>query len=149
MSEIRELLEQYIADSNALYQKKTGIKNALSASLGGTNEIKKDPMHLAFYQNVERCVEELAAEGDQEACTEAFQLLLTEREPSKDLVQRGWLQAAETLALPLVPYVPEAVLRPAWERYGSRYPRRERMPKQQALYRAMAEQLGEPKRRWK
>lgn len=149
MTEIDTLLAQYIADSDELYRKKTGIRTALAASLGGTNEIKKDPMHQKFYDDLKQAVETLAQTGDQEACTQALEVLLQDKQKGHDLVQYGWLMAAETLSIPLVKLVPDEVLRPLWESYGKRYPKRERLPKQEELYRTMAKKLGIPRLKWK
>lgn len=144
MTELEALLNQYKEDSSKLYREKTGIKSALSTSLGGDNEILRDPMHQEFYDNVQKQVEALAAEGDPEACTEAFRLLMAEKKKGNNLVQYNWLLAAETLAVPLVPFVPKEILQPICESYGSRIPKRDRLPKQEELYEAMCRQLGMP-----
>ena len=73
----------------------------------GTNPIKTSGIHQKFYDEVAERVAALAqalkAAPDQAVADAAVQLLLEERPRGKDLTQYGWLSAAQTLAIELLP----------------------------------------------
>lgn len=143
VSALEARINQYISDSDALYRRTAGLKTALSSVLGGGNENKRSPIHPEFYRDMERLVEQLlAAPPSPEEAEQGMKLLLAPREKGKNLVQYGWLTAIEPLAIPLVQYTEPEVLALLWEEYGRRYPKRERMPRQQELYEAMGRRLG-------
>ncbi len=150
---LEELLAAYVKDSDALFRKESGVKNSLKSILGGQNDVKTDPIHVEFFKAVEGTVAELAgqlsAEPDAACAARGMRALLSEKTKGDNLVQYWWLVAAEPLALPLVPFVEPEELRLLWESYGRRYPKRERLPRQQELYAAMAKRLGISKRQWK
>lgn len=135
---------QYRSDSAALDRKTAGLRNALSSVLGGKNENKRSPIHLEFYRDMERLVDELlAAPPSAEQAAQGLRILLSPKEKGTNLVQYGWLCAIEPLAIPLVRYAEPEALAPLCESYGKRWPKRERMPRQQELYETMERRLAE------
>lgn len=85
----------------------------------------------------------LEAVPDQAVADAAVQLLLEERPRGKDLTQYGWLSAAQTLVVPLLPGASREVLRPLYEAYCAAHPRRDRLPKQQELVEALERRLAD------
>ena len=55
----------------------------------------------------------------------------------------GWLSAAQTLAVPLLPGASLEALRPLYAAYCAAHPRRDRLPKQQELVEAMERRLAD------
>ena len=101
-----------------------------------------------------RCYDEVAGRGadlahgledgpDQSVADAAVQLLLEERPRGKDLTQYGWLSAAQTLVVPLLPHASQEALRPLYASYCAVHSKRDRLPKQQELVEAMERRLAE------
>ncbi len=146
LAELEECYRRYLEDSEALVRKKTGFLHAIRSVLG-TNPIKTSGIHQKFYDEVAERVAALAqaleAVPDQAVADAAVQLLLEERPRGKDLTQYGWLSAAQTLAIELLPHASLAALRPLYAAYCAAHPRRDRLPKQQELVEAMERRLAD------
>ena len=146
LAELEECYRRYLEDSEALVRKKTGFLHTVRSVLG-TNPIKTSGIHQKFYDEVAERVAALAqaleAVPGQAVADAAVQLLLEERPRGKDLTQYGWLSAAQTLVVPLLPGASLEALRPLYEAYCAAHPRRDRLPKQQELVEAMERRLAE------
>lgn len=146
LAALEECYRRYLEDSEALVRKKTGFLHAVRSVLG-TNPIKTSGIHQKFYDGVAECVAALArsleAAPDQAVADAAVQLLLEERPRGKDLTQYGWLSAAQTLAIELLPHASLAALRPLYAAYCAAHPRRDRLPKQQELVEALERRLAD------
>lgn len=142
LAELEECYRRYLEDSEALVRKKTGFLHAIRSVLG-TNPIKTSGIHQKFYDEVAALAQALEAVPDQAVADAAVQLLLEERPRGKDLTQYGWLSAAQTLAIELLPHASLAALRPLYAAYCAAHPRRDRLPKQQELVEAMERRLAD------
>ena len=113
----------------------------------GTNPIKTSGIHQKFYDEVAERVAALAqalkAVPDQAVADAAVQLLLEERPRGKDLTQYGWLSAAQTRVVPLLPHASQEALRPLYAAYCAVHSKRDRLPKQQELVEAMERRLAD------
>ena len=146
LAELEECYRRYLEDSEALVRKKTGFLHAIRSVLG-TNPIKTSGIHPKFYDVVAERVAALAqalkAVPDQAVADAAVQLLLEERPRGKDLTQYGWLSAAQTLAIELLPHASLAALRPLYAAYCAVHSKRDRLPKQQELVEALERRLAD------
>ena len=146
LAALEECYRRYLEDSEALVRKKTGFLHAVRSVLG-TNPIKTSGIHQKFYDGVAERVAALAqalkAAPDQTVADAAVQLLLEERPRGKDLTRYGWLSAAQTLVVPLLPGASLEALRPLYEAYCAAHPRRDRLPKQQELVEALERRLAD------
>lgn len=146
LSELEELYRRYLEDSEALFRRKTGFLHAVRSVLG-TNSIKTSGIHQKFYDGVAERVAALAqaldAAPDPALADAAVRLLLEERPRGKDLTQYGWLSAAQTLAIELLPYASLEALRPLYAAYCAAHSKRDRLPKQQALVEALERLLAD------
>ena len=113
LEELEQTYQRYLEESEALFRKGTGFLHAIRSVLG-TNTIKSSAIHQKFYQAVSEHVEQLAAQLEQtpdpELADQAARLLLEERPKGQDVTRYGWLSAAQTLAIPLLPYVTRQTL---------------------------------------
>lgn len=142
LAELEECYRRYLEDSEALVRKKTGFLHAIRSVLG-TNPIKTSGIHQKFYDEVAALAQALEAVPDQAVADAAVQLLLEERPRGKDLTRYGWLSAAQTLVVPLLPGASLEALRPLYEAYCAAHPRRDRLPKQQELVEALERRLAD------
>ena len=146
LAELEECYRRYLEDSEALVRKKTGFLHTIRSVLG-TNPIKTSGIHQKFYDGVAECVAALArsleAAPDQAVADAAVQLLLEERPRGKDLTQYGWLSAAQTLVVPLLPHASQEALRPLYAAYCAVHSKRDRLPKQQELVEALERRLAD------
>ncbi len=146
LAELEECYRRYLEDSEALFRKKTSFLHAVRSVLG-TNSIKTSGIHQKFYDGVAERVaalaQELKAAPDQAVADAAVQLLLEERPRGKDLTRYGWLSAAQTLAIELLPHASLAALRPLYASYCAAHPKRDRLPKQQELVEALERLLAD------
>ena len=146
LEELEHIYQRYLEESEALFRKETGFLNAIRSVLG-TNPIKSSGIHRKFYETVAEHVDELAARLEQtpdpQLADRAARLLLEERPKGQDVTQHGWLSAAQTLAIPLLPYVTRQTLETLQADYCAAHRKRERLPKQIELVEQM-EHLLQP-----
>lgn len=140
LEELEQTYQRYLEESEALFRKGTGFLHAIRSVLG-TNTIKSSAIHQKFYQAVSEHVEQLAAQLEQtpdpELADQAARLLLEERPKGQDVTRYGWLSAAQTLAIPLLPYVTRQTLETLCSDYCAAHRKRDRLPKQVELVRQM------------
>ena len=140
MAELEELYRRYLEESEALFRKGTGFLHAIRSVLG-TNTIKSSGIHRKFYDAVEAQVaqltERLEESPDPLLADRAARLLLEDRPKGQDVTQYGWLSAAQTLALPLLPYVSRDTLEELRDSYCAAHPKRDRLPKPVELIETM------------
>lgn len=144
LEELEQTYRRYLEESEALFRKETGFLHAIRSVLG-TNTIKTSAIHQKFYQAVSERVEQLAARLEQtpdpELADQAARLLLEERPKGQDVTRYGWLSAAQTLAVALVPYVSRQTLEELYPAYCAAHRKRDRLPKQLELIAAMERRL--------
>ena len=129
-------ISAYLEESEALFRKGTGFLNAIRSVLG-TNTIKSSAIHQKFYQAVSEHVEQLAAQLEQtpdpELADQAARLLLEERPKGQDVTRARRLSAAQTLAIPLLPYVTRQTLETLCSDYCAAHRKRDRLPNRWSL----------------
>ena len=140
LEELEHIYQRYLEESEALFRKETGFLNAIRSVLG-TNTIKNSAIHRKFYEAVEEHVAELAARLEQTPdptlADQAARLLLEEHSKGQDVTRYGWLSAAQTLAIPLLPYVARPTLEALRADYCAAHRSRDRLPKQTELVEQM------------
>ena len=132
MQDLKNRYEQYLAEAEKARQR-TGLCDGL---FGMGNDPRKAPCHEAFYEFVAQWVDQfMQTEGD---CGEAARWLLkiadAHRE-QKDIF--GYLYAAQGHALPLIGRMDREQAKELLCWYDSAYPRRERMPVQDQVFKAL------------
>ena len=132
MQDLKNRYEQYLQEAEKARQK-AGLCDGL---FGMGNDPRKAPCHEAFYEFVAHwvgaCVQ---TEGD---CGEAAAWLLKIAEAhreEKDVF--GYLYAAQGHALPLIVRMDREKAKELLCWYESAYPRRDRMPVQDEVYKAL------------
>ncbi len=144
LEELERIYRQYLEESEALFRKGTGFLQAIRSVLG-TNTIKSSPIHQRFYdaaaQQVEQLTERLEQTADPLLADRAVRLLMEERPKGKDLTRYGWLSAAQILAIPLIPYASRETLEELYPVYCRAHPKRDRLPRQEALVEAMEQAI--------
>lgn len=144
LAELEDIYRRYLEESEALFRKGTGFLHAIRSVLG-TNTIKSSGIHRKFYDAVEagvaRLVDCLEGDPDPLLADRAARLLLEDRPKGQDVTQYGWLSAAQTLAIPLLPHVSRDTLEELYASYCAAHPKRDRLPKQVELIATMEGQL--------
>lgn len=140
LEELERIYRQYLEESEALFRKGNGFLHAIRSVLG-TNTIKSSPIHQRFYdavaQQVEQLTERLEQTADPLLADQAVRLLMEERPKGSDVTRYGWLSAAQTLAIPLLAYASRETMEELYPIYCRAHPRRDRLPRQEALVEAM------------
>lgn len=145
LAELEEIYRHYLEESEALFRKGTGFLHAIQSVLG-TNTIKSSGIHRKFYDAVEaqvaQLVERLETSPDPLLADRSARLLLEDRPKGQDVTQYGWLSAAQTLAVPLLPFVSRETLEELYASYCAAHPKRDRLPRQVELIETMEGQLA-------
>lgn len=110
---------------------------------------KKDPCHMAFYENVAGWIDDFCATSPTaEAAAEAL-LLMLEAPAGQEKKDSYWMMfAALGLARKMVPLLDKAGAEAAFVRMGELYPAHLRMPAQEQLYRDLKRKAGQTNRFW-
>ena len=144
LAELEQIYQKYLEESQALFRKETGFLHAIRSVLG-TNTIKQSAIHQKFYdgvaEQVARLTEQLEQSPDAILADRAARLLLEDPPKDQDLTRHGWLSAAQTLAVALVPYVSRQTLEELYPVYCAAHRKRDRLPKQLELIAAMERRL--------
>lgn len=145
LAELEEIYRHYLEESEALFRKGTGFLHAIQSVLG-TNTIKSSGIHRKFYDAVEAQVGQLVAQlevsPDPLLADRSARLLLEDRPKGQNVTQYGWLSAAQTLAVPLLPFVSRETLEELYASYCAAHPKRDRLPRQVELIKTMEGQLA-------
>jgi hypothetical protein len=140
--QLRRLFDQYILDSDQLFRSHSGVLSSLK-SLFGNNEVKKHPMHQAFFDDVSSCVQTLAdrlAEmPDEEVARQAAELLLTPKPNGRNVSQIWWLMTTELTGPLVLPYVAKEDVKVLRDNYKKGYRKSAMLPKQREIYDFMCE----------
>ena len=105
---------------------------------GWGDDPKKHPCHMQFYEAVEDWVRAFAAaEPGQEAVWEAVRFMLQTPDLHRDSQCFWFLYAAQGLTRELIPRLSREQCAALREDYDNRYPKRDRMPVQRDIYKAL------------
>lgn len=105
---------------------------------GWGEDPKKDPCHMAFYENVEKWAEDfLAAQPDREAVFRAVKFLLEAPEKYRQSPCFWFMYAAQGLSRELILLLGKEQCAALLAYYDKTYPKRDRMPVQKEVYRLL------------
>lgn len=125
---------QYHQEAQAAWEK-AGLCDGL---FGMGADPRKHPCHDDFYNSIGQWVTGfLASEPEASACLEAAQWILKQPADYKDQNIFWYLYAAQKHALPLIPLLPAAACRDLLAWYEGTYPKRDRMPVQDAVVKTL------------
>lgn len=85
---------------------------------------------------------QLACSPDPQLADRAARLLLEERPKGEDVTRYGWLSAAQTLAIPLLPYVTRHTLEALCSDYCAAHRKRDRAAQAGGAHRGHGETAG-------
>ena len=124
----------------AEYFKKAADARSKASPFAGVWGMGDDPRkhhcHDAFYEAVEAWVKEFAP-ADAEAALEAVKYILEAALSRRDEDVYWYLYAAQGLVMPLIPRLRSEDCKALAQWYDKAYPRRDRMPVQQNLFKAL------------
>ena len=110
--------------------------------LGFGRDPRRDPCHMAFYRAVGETVARCAEGLDAAAAFRAVQFLLSMTQEKRHMLVRPMMEAAQGHALPLIPLLEPGQAAELARWYASRYPRRQRLPVQDKVLRALEKRAG-------
>jgi len=110
---------------------------------GWGDDPRKDPCHMAFYEAAEEWTAEFLADGPgkEEAFT-AVKFLLETPDAWRDSHCFWFLFAAQGFSRELIPLLDRAQCALLLEWYDKTYPKRERLPVQRDVYKALKKGAG-------
>lgn len=154
VNRMEAIIEQYIADSNSLKKEDvngSGFLGTIRSLLSGQNNFREHPIHLKFFNDMETCVQQIAAapvenEADRLQILRAVRMVAIPRQPGWNTSQNWCLSVIGPVSQPLIHHLTAEELRPIQQAYGDAFPRRSRLPRQQEFYTAMCDQLDVPKK---
>jgi len=133
-SQLNEIYEQYIHQVKTILQK----ASTFDGLWGFGNDPKKDPCHMKFYEDVEGYIDRLVQSGPEEAVAlQAAKLII--RTPLQHEGQAVYwcMIAVHGPCKKLVPLISPASCAELRNFYDEAYLRRNRLPVQQELYKAL------------
>ena len=111
--------------------------------LGMGRDPRRDPCHMAFYEEVGETVARFqATEPEAGEVVQAVRFLLTLGQGDRRPLVRPMLEAAQGHALPLIPLLEPGQAEELAHWYGASYPRRQRLPIQERVLRALEKRSG-------
>ncbi len=148
---LKGLFASYLHDSDELFQKqKVGVSETFKRYLS-MDELRTSPLHKKFYEDVQTCVEALAAGladcPSPELAQAAAEPFFRKKPKSMEPNQRSWLIAAEALVIPLIPHLRREDAERFRTAYEQQYQWAEMMPKQRELYNALCDATGKKRKR--
>ena len=111
--------------------------------LGMGRDPRRDPCHMAFYEEVGETVARFqATEPEAGEVVQAVRFLLTLGQGDRRPLVRPMLEAAQGHALPLIPLLEPGQAEELAHWYGASYPGRQRLPIQERVLRALEKRSG-------
>ena len=132
---VKECYERYEQEALAARQR----AHPCDGLFGFGADPRRDPCHDRFYQTVGQWVEEfLNAKPGPEACGEAAEWILKAADIHREEQDVYWyMYAAQSHALPLIRKMDTERSKALLNWYETAYPARDRMPAQDAVYKAL------------
>lgn len=144
MDELKVLYANYAEKAEQVRKK----ASPLAGFLGFGDDPKRHGCHDAFYEAAEQWVRDFAdTNPNTEEITAVVKWLLEEPNNHRDRECYWYMFAAQGLAMPLIPKLPQDVCGEFYDWYGTAYPVQERMPVQQQVYKLLQKQSGRKKTR--
>ncbi len=134
MQELKAIYDQYKQE----YKTVRDNASRFDGFLGFGSSPKKDPCHNRFFQNVTQWVQEfLAGQPDQESVGEAVRWIFSTSAEHKGKPEYWYMYAVHGLCRDMVPLLSADQCKQLQELYDAHFPRRERMPVQEELYKLL------------
>ena len=137
MQKLKACYSDYIAAS----EKAERNKSAWNGAFGIGTSTKDHPCHDMFYEAVGAwCEAFLAGDPTQAQAEEAVRFLLESADQYRDTPVYWYMYAAQGLARPLIPLTGPRFAADMRQWYREHYPRRDRLPVQQEVYKLLKKQ---------
>ena len=135
MTQLIEIYEKYLQKAVQVRSK----ASPFAGIFGLGDDPRKHPCHEMFYEHVQDWVREFeASQPDGVATLEAVRYILEAPLAHEDNQDVYWfLYAAHGLTLELIPRLSNADCRALFEWYDSRFPKRNRFPVQQQVWKLL------------
>ena len=134
LEQLQSLYETYEQQAQAA-KKKSSI---FAGILGSGNDHRNHPCHDQFYQDVGKVIHSFLEESpDAAAVGPVLRWVLMEASRHKEQVTFGYLYALHNYAEDLIALADPAECAQLYAQYNQVYPRIERMPVQQKVYKAL------------
>jgi len=134
LEQLQQLYEDYAAQAKSAKEKSSYFATVFNTG----NDYRNHPCHDQFYEKLGALVAEFA-EGNPSAeeAEPVLQWLLLMAAAHKEEPTYWYLYAAHNFAMPLIKLAEPAACARLLEQYGKVYPRVERMPVQEKIYKAL------------
>lgn len=115
----------------------------LDGFLGFGNDPRNNPCHMAFYEDLQQWAKDFSASGPGEAeIYEAVRFLLETPAEFREEPCFGFMYVAQGLTREWIPRLTAAQCAFLRDGYDSRYPKRDRMPLQNEVYKLLKKGAG-------
>lgn len=140
MDELRQLYTDYLEQARALEKN----RRLGEGFLGFGRRPADDPCHLRFVEDVNRTVQIIAEEDDAETVAEALRWICDAplRFPEEPASVYWTLMAAHVGMLAGIPFLNRQDAKDLLEHYETTWPKKERMPLQQQVCKALKKAAG-------
>lgn len=130
---------RYVEEAAAVAEKAP----AMAGFLGFGSDPRNDPCHVRFYEDVGQWVQDFCAAGsDADGAYRAVHWMLTAAAAHRDEPSYGFLYAAQGHCKELIGCLSREHCAELMKLYDALYPRRNRMPVQQEIYKLLRKGAG-------
>lgn len=139
LQQLQERYVRYVEEANAV----TADAPAMAGLWGFGSDPRKNPCHMAFYKDVERWVQEFRASGpDAQTLYQGVRWILCAAAEHQNQPAYGYLYAAHGLCRELIGLLTKEQCGELQAFYDAHYPRQDRMPVQQEVYKMLRKGSG-------
>jgi len=134
MEKLREIYSGYIQDVAKVYRD----AKPMDGMFGWGDDPRKDPCHMRFYEGVQQWAADFLKKApEQEEVFAAVRFILETPAKHREQSCFWFLYAAQGAARELIPLLNSAQCACLREFYDKAYPKRDRMPVQQEIYKLL------------
>ena len=145
MEQLRQIYREYAEKIMEVQKKEPPL-----SGMFGMGGIKDHPLHMAFYEDVEKWVDAFAASEPEEAqVQEALWWILSAAKEHSGQLCYWFYYVAQSHGKKLIPMLPEEVREEMAVWYDKAYPARDRLPVHREIYTLLSGKAEKPKRKWK
>ena len=135
LQRLKDRYETYVQQSRAVREN----ASAMDGFLGFGADPRKDPCHVAFFQDVERWVAEFRqTEADAETVYAAVEFILAAPSQYKKEDAYWFMYAAQGLCKDLIPSLTKEHCKELAHMYDRDFPKKERFAAQDGVYKALS-----------
>lgn len=139
VQQLKERYERYVQKCARVFAK----AKPADGLFGFGEDPKKDPCHMAFYEDVEKWVKACSeVRPEQEAVFEAVRFMIEAPAAHRQEQCYWFLYAAHGLTRELIPGLTAQQCAGLRDFYDGNYPKRDRMPVQKEVYRLLKKGAG-------